>query len=162
MVARNWSACQACCVALRCETVLILRVTHFLCLRPVMPALSGKTIGPDSVCLASARPLPIPLTSLSWPSFAWTRLWCQTINKMSTAKVPKSAGSSCSHGSGPVRVGYYKMETTIGKGNFAVVKLATHIVTKTKVSVEKCPLLPPGIQYSVNIAVRAPRFIISV
>ncbi len=37
-------------------------------------------------------------------------------------------------GQGPVRVGYYQMERTIGKGNFAVVKLATHIVTKTKVS----------------------------
>jgi hypothetical protein len=35
---------------------------------------------------------------------------------------------------GPVRVGYYDMECTIGKGNFAVVKLATHIITKTKVS----------------------------
>ena len=34
---------------------------------------------------------------------------------------------------GPVRVGYYEMETTIGKGNFAVVKRASHIVTKTKV-----------------------------
>ena len=32
-----------------------------------------------------------------------------------------------------VRVGYYELERTIGKGNFAVVKLATHIVTKTKV-----------------------------
>jgi hypothetical protein len=39
-----------------------------------------------------------------------------------------------SHGSGTlVRVGYYEMERTIGKGNFAVVKLATHIVSKTKV-----------------------------
>jgi serine/threonine-protein kinase SIK3 len=34
----------------------------------------------------------------------------------------------------PFRVGYYQMERTIGKGNFAVVKLATHIVTKTKVN----------------------------
>lgn len=32
-----------------------------------------------------------------------------------------------------VRVGYYELEKTIGKGNFAVVKLATHVVTKTKV-----------------------------
>nr|CAD7259119.1 unnamed protein product [Timema shepardi] len=31
-----------------------------------------------------------------------------------------------------VRVGYYELEKTIGKGNFAVVKLATHVVTKTK------------------------------
>ena len=34
-----------------------------------------------------------------------------------------------------LRVGYYEFEGTIGKGNFAVVKLATHYVTKTKVSV---------------------------
>lgn len=32
-----------------------------------------------------------------------------------------------------VRVGYYKLEQTIGKGNYAVVKLATHVVTNTKV-----------------------------
>lgn len=34
----------------------------------------------------------------------------------------------------PVRVGYYELEKTIGKGNFAVVKLASNIVTKSKVS----------------------------
>jgi len=33
----------------------------------------------------------------------------------------------------PARVGYYEIERTIGKGNFAVVKLATHIITKAKV-----------------------------
>lgn len=31
------------------------------------------------------------------------------------------------------RIGYYEIERTIGKGNFAVVKLATHLITKTKV-----------------------------
>ena len=41
-------------------------------------------------------------------------------------------------GVGPVRVGYYQMERTIGKGNFAVVKLATHIVTKSKVRDSNC------------------------
>lgn len=35
-----------------------------------------------------------------------------------------------------VRVGYYELEKTIGKGNFAVVKLASNIVTKSKVSSE--------------------------
>ncbi|KAK5638408.1 hypothetical protein RI129_012703 [Pyrocoelia pectoralis] len=34
------------------------------------------------------------------------------------------------------RVGYYKLEKTIGKGNFAVVKLATHVVTRTKVAIK--------------------------
>ena len=36
------------------------------------------------------------------------------------------------HGS-VVRIGYYNIEKTIGKGNFAVVKLATHCITKAKV-----------------------------
>lgn len=34
---------------------------------------------------------------------------------------------------GPARIGYYEIERTIGKGNFAVVKLATHLVTRAKV-----------------------------
>jgi hypothetical protein len=34
----------------------------------------------------------------------------------------------------PIRVGFYEIEKTIGKGNFAVVKLAKHRVTKNEVS----------------------------
>lgn len=37
---------------------------------------------------------------------------------------------------GPVRVGFYDIERTLGKGNFAVVKLARHRITKTEVSAE--------------------------
>ncbi|XP_046718600.1 serine/threonine-protein kinase SIK3 homolog isoform X1 [Silurus meridionalis] len=36
----------------------------------------------------------------------------------------------------PARVGYYELERTIGKGNFAVVKLATHVITKAKVAIK--------------------------
>lgn len=35
----------------------------------------------------------------------------------------------------PIRVGFYDIERTIGKGNFAVVKLARHRITKNEVSV---------------------------
>lgn len=34
----------------------------------------------------------------------------------------------------PIRVGFYDIEQTIGKGNFAVVKLAKHRITKNEVS----------------------------
>lgn len=34
----------------------------------------------------------------------------------------------------PVRVGFYDIERTIGKGNFAVVKLGRHRITKTEVN----------------------------
>ena len=34
----------------------------------------------------------------------------------------------------PIRVGFYEIEETIGKGNFAVVKAARHRITKSKVS----------------------------
>lgn len=36
---------------------------------------------------------------------------------------------------GPIRVGFYDIERTIGKGNFAVVKLARHRITRNEV----CP-----------------------
>lgn len=39
---------------------------------------------------------------------------------------------------GPIRVGFYDIERTIGKGNFAVVKLARHRITRNEV----CPLCP--------------------
>jgi len=38
----------------------------------------------------------------------------------------------------PIRVGFYDIERTIGKGNFAVVKLAKHRITKTEVSTKPC------------------------
>ena len=34
----------------------------------------------------------------------------------------------------PLRVGFYEIERTIGRGNFAVVKLAKHRITKTEVN----------------------------
>lgn len=36
----------------------------------------------------------------------------------------------------PIRVGFYDIERTIGKGNFAVVKLARHRITKTEVAIK--------------------------
>lgn len=41
-----------------------------------------------------------------------------------------------------VRVGYYELEKTIGKGNFAVVKLASNIVTKSKVNNININIIP--------------------
>lgn len=43
-------------------------------------------------------------------------------------------GSATGSQSNPIRVGFYDIERTIGRGNFAVVKLAKHRITKTEVS----------------------------
>ena len=37
---------------------------------------------------------------------------------------------------GEGRIGYYEFEKVIGKGNFAVVKLAVHTITNVKVSLK--------------------------
>ncbi|XP_059814082.1 serine/threonine-protein kinase SIK2-like isoform X7 [Hypanus sabinus] len=37
---------------------------------------------------------------------------------------------------GPVRVGFYDIELTLGKGNFAVVKLGRHRITKSEVAIK--------------------------
>ncbi|XP_075046480.1 serine/threonine-protein kinase SIK3 isoform X2 [Mixophyes fleayi] len=53
------------------------------------------------------------------------------------ATVPGGTGTQLPpHRSAPARIGYYDIERTIGKGNFAVVKLATHIVTRAKVAIK--------------------------
>lgn len=52
-----------------------------------------------------------------------------------------------------VRVGYYELEKTIGKGNFAVVKLASNIVTKSKVSVFIVQLTFSSSFFCVNFSV---------
>jgi hypothetical protein len=50
-----------------------------------------------------------------------------------TCSMPCSTTTSPSK-STPLRVGFYEIEKTIGRGNFAVVKLARHRITKTEVS----------------------------
>lgn len=45
-----------------------------------------------------------------------------------------STGRSSIKSKVPIRVGFYDIERTIGKGNFAVVKLARHRITKNEVS----------------------------
>ncbi|KAM7085133.1 serine/threonine-protein kinase SIK3 isoform 3-T3 [Molossus nigricans] len=57
------------------------------------------------------------------------------------AAVPPAAGSPrppapASRGPVPIRIGHYEIDRTIGKGNFAVVKRATHLVTKAKVAIK--------------------------
>ncbi|XP_039085214.1 serine/threonine-protein kinase SIK3 isoform X7 [Hyaena hyaena] len=57
------------------------------------------------------------------------------------AAVPPAAGpprppAPASRGTVPARIGYYEIDRTIGKGNFAVVKRATHLVTKAKVAIK--------------------------
>jgi serine/threonine protein kinase len=43
-------------------------------------------------------------------------------------------GSATGNKTNHIRVGFYDIERTIGRGNFAVVKLAKHRITKTEVS----------------------------
>uniref|UniRef100_A0A182T675 non-specific serine/threonine protein kinase n=1 Tax=Anopheles maculatus TaxID=74869 RepID=A0A182T675_9DIPT len=66
-----------------------------------------------------------------------------------------SSSSGGSGGSGrvkckdPIRVGFYEIEKTIGKGNFAVVKLARHRITKNEVAIkiiDKSQLDPGNLQ----------------
>lgn len=54
-------------------------------------------------------------------------------------------GAQPNHTQGrPLQVGFYEIISTLGKGNFAVVKLARHKVTKTQVSIPNLslPMVP--------------------
>ena len=56
-------------------------------------------------------------------------------------QVGSEGGSATGNKTNHIRVGFYDIERTIGRGNFAVVKLAKHRITKTEVSQLKvCPI----------------------
>ncbi|XP_071068447.1 serine/threonine-protein kinase SIK3 isoform X6 [Dasypus novemcinctus] len=52
------------------------------------------------------------------------------------AAAAASGAAPAPRGPVPARIGYYEIDRTIGKGNFAVVKRATHLVTKAKVAIK--------------------------
>lgn len=56
------------------------------------------------------------------------------IDKFLASCTEKMAESSSGGNANSVRVGHYKIEKTIGKGNFAVVKLAKNIYTNSEVT----------------------------
>ncbi len=63
-----------------------------------------------------------------------------------TTAASSNSSSSTSAGScTPLRVGFYEIERTIGRGNFAVVKLARHRITKTEVRMN------PFLTITINI-----------
>ncbi|XP_029301796.1 serine/threonine-protein kinase SIK3 homolog isoform X4 [Cottoperca gobio] len=66
-----------------------------------------------------------PPSGISHPGRPSTATGCITNPGHTSATRPPQA-----------RVGYYEIERTIGKGNFAVVKLATHTITKAKVAIK--------------------------
>lgn len=45
-----------------------------------------------------------------------------------------ATNSGCNKKTTVVRVGNYELHKTLGKGNFAIVKLASNIITNSKVS----------------------------
>lgn len=57
-------------------------------------------------------------------------IWCTMVIMTDTSR---AAQPSPAQGR-PLQVGFYEIIRTLGKGNFAVVKLAKHKVTKTQVS----------------------------
>uniref|UniRef100_UPI0037E92E31 serine/threonine-protein kinase SIK3 homolog isoform X1 n=1 Tax=Semicossyphus pulcher TaxID=241346 RepID=UPI0037E92E31 len=61
---------------------------------------------------------------------------CQSSRTSTAAGCITNPGHTSATRPPPARVGHYEIERTIGKGNFAVVKLATHIITKAKVAIK--------------------------
>ena len=54
-------------------------------------------------------------------------------NRPSSFQVSSGSVTSPTTSNPPLRVGFYEVGRTIGKGNFAVVKVAKHRITKTEV-----------------------------
>lgn len=87
--------------------------------------MSSRNLSPPSATSSSPSPIHTQSTNgMEKP----TSESSTTDNNSSTTTTPLSKTSKV-----PIRVGFYEIEKTIGKGNFAVVKLARHRVTKNEV-----------------------------
>ena len=89
----------------------------------------------------SSTPSPIPIQSTSSSNGSGNdSLKVANGGQNGTAMTSSNANmvgnnsSTAAKSKVPIRVGFYEIEKTIGKGNFAVVKLARHRVTKNEVS----------------------------
>ncbi|XP_055302048.1 serine/threonine-protein kinase SIK1 isoform X4 [Sitodiplosis mosellana] len=72
---------------------------------------------------------------------AITNISGSNVNRISSGAINNSNGIPANirttiKAKGPIRVGFYDIERTIGKGNFAVVKLARHRITKNEVAIK--------------------------
>lgn len=85
--------------------------------------MSNRNLSPPTSA-SSSTPSPIHAQSGSIEKPASE----SSANETSASTTPLSKTSKV-----PIRVGFYEIEKTIGKGNFAVVKLARHRVTKNEV-----------------------------
>lgn len=93
---------------------------------------SLMSVGPDlnssaNICKLDATMMgPLTITNISGNSV-------NRINGSLTNGIPANIRTTMK-AKGPIRVGFYDIERTIGKGNFAVVKLARHRITKNEVN----------------------------
>lgn len=80
----------------------------------------------------SQYPLPLPPTPLQLQQQQQQQQQQSTPQSLHQSQ-QQAAMEKLSEKRTPIRVGFYDIEKTIGKGNFAVVKLARHRLTKTEV-----------------------------
>lgn len=99
----------------------------------VVPTAASTAV----LCATQAAQLAQVASSLSGASAVVSSSMIAVAGSSVAAASVRSAGpqtKSSSSSKGPIRVGFYDIERTIGKGNFAVVKLARHRITKNEVS----------------------------
>lgn len=108
------------------------------------PMPSTVTTAPSATTTANSSPInssnhasvvncdTLPVTST--PSTLKPTSNPSPVGSTNASTTNSSSTSSSTKTKVPIRVGFYEIEKTIGKGNFAVVKLARHRVTKNEVS----------------------------
>ncbi|XP_043936930.1 serine/threonine-protein kinase SIK2 [Protopterus annectens] len=94
--------------------------------------------GSYRVCSPSPPASPSLTYSSSETSWLGSRKADNLVSFIALSRGPSMVMADCQRQlqRGPVRVGFYDIEGTLGKGNFAVVKLARHRITKTEVAIK--------------------------
>lgn len=110
-------------------------ITNSIAQTAISTAISRNLTPPPSGTSSTPSPVPNPLNGSGNGSLKTIDV--QQNGALMTSPINTSGGNNSSTTSlknkVPIRVGFYEIEKTIGKGNFAVVKLARHRVTKNEV-----------------------------
>ena len=131
------SNCQSSSSPNRCNNLSKLRTEAFL--NPLLPSNATPTGTPQNLEISSSNQTGEQhsqqserqhhTASAKSPHVKSTLYASKSADEAST---DNSSGSG-SGGATPLRVGFYEIDRTIGRGNFAIVKLARHRITRTEV-----------------------------
>ena len=111
-----------------------IRTTHSIQNSAIDQSKNRKNLSAKLRAEAFLKPITPPSNETETTSNQTEPSYTKQLSSEDTGPPPPGIeGGTNNSNVTPLRVGFYEIERTIGRGNFAIVKLARHRITKTEV-----------------------------